>query len=308
MSKTILAYGELLWDILPDQTMLGGAPFNFAYRVNSLGDQSLFVSRIGRDSLGKIAIARVEKLGLDTSLIQIDKEYPTGTVDVSFDDDNMPDYVIVPDTAYDRIQFSDRLLSFSRHADCICFGTLIQRSHASRATLKTILDHSPKVIKFLDINLRKDCFSKESIIYSLEQADILKLNDDEVGQICTLFDIKFNSYRTFCQYAVETWKLKYILITFGQYGACAYSKDGSFVYTPGYQIETVDSLGAGDAFSAGFLFQILRQASLEQSCEFGNTLGALVATTKGATTPIHKSVIDKFKTNKSERLFHPEFC
>ena len=108
MKKTILAFGEVLWDILPSCTVLGGAPFNFTYRVNSLGDTGLMASRLGRDDLGRKAFDKIALLGLDTTLLQWDDEVPTGTVQVSFDAAGNPDYVIVRNVAYDRISIAGR--------------------------------------------------------------------------------------------------------------------------------------------------------------------------------------------------------
>ena len=308
MSLNILAFGEILWDILPDRSILGGAPFNFAYRVNSLGDRGIFVSRLGQDKLGRKARAQVKKLGIDTSFLQTDEHYPTGTVHVSFDANNTPDYVIVPDVAYDHIQPSDKLMTACKNAACVCFGTLIQRTTTSRETLETVLDASSGALKFLDINLRKKCFTKSAVLFSLKHADILKLNDDEVRQLGTILDFSFNSFQDFCQYAIKKWQLQYVLVSFGEYGACACSLNGEFVYSPGYKVNTIDSLGAGDAFSAGFLYNILRHKSLKESCKFGNVLGALVAATQGATEPIEKQQINDFSQSESKRLYHFEFA
>jgi len=171
MTKIIMAFGEVLWDILPSCVVLGGAPFNFVYRVNCLGDTGLMVSRLGRDDLGRQACDKVVSLGLDTVLLQRDDDAPTGTVQVSFDADNNPDYVIVPDVAYDRIVFTDALRQAAARADGLCFGTLIQRSEASRATLAEVLQRTPRALKLLDINLRKDCYDPGSVAFSLQEAD-----------------------------------------------------------------------------------------------------------------------------------------
>ena len=140
MKKTVMAFGEVLWDILPSCVVLGGAPFNFAYRVHSLGDTGLMVSRLGWDELGRKAFDKILSLGLDAGLIQWDDDAPTGTVQVSFDAQNHPDYVIVPNVAYDRIEFTETLAKTAERVDCLCFGTLAQRAGTSRATLGELLE------------------------------------------------------------------------------------------------------------------------------------------------------------------------
>ena len=150
MNKTILAFGEVLWDILPSCTVLGGAPFNFIYRVNSLGDTALMISRLGRDELGRKAHEQIIQSGLDTRFIQWDDELPTGTVQVSFDEQNNPDYFIVPNVAYDRIETTGELIDTASTADCLCFGTLSQRAAQSRKTIERLLEEAATGLKLLD--------------------------------------------------------------------------------------------------------------------------------------------------------------
>jgi fructokinase len=307
MRKTILAFGEILWDILPDQTILGGAPFNFAYRVNSLGDDAQFVSSLGRDELGEAAYAQVVELGVDTALLQRNAEVPTGTVDVSFDENHMPDYVINPNVAYDFIELNTDLLDTAAQADCLAFGTLIQRAETSRRTLYELINTATNAKKFYDINLRKDTFSEKTVSYSLNAANILKINDDEVWQLKDILDLSFTSFQDFCALALDKFDLDFVLITFGDKGAFAQSSRNEQTYVPGYKIDLADSLGSGDAFSAAFIHKLLNGASLQDACDYGNALGALVATTHGGTSIISKSEIDAFLQNGHERMYHPDF-
>jgi len=306
MRKIILTFGEILWDILPSCTVLGGAPFNFVYRVNSLGDTGLMVSRLGRDELGRKAFEQVIQLGLDTTYIQWDDHFPTGTVQVSFDKENNPDYVIIPNVAYDQIELTDVLLGVASTADCLCFGTLSQRSGKSRRTIEQLLAESGESLKLLDINLRKDCYSMETVTFSLQKADILKLNEDEAHQLGDMLDISHRSLLEFCQEASRKWSLKFCLVTLGEKGAFVLSDDGQKVYVPGYKVSLVDSLGSGDAFSAGFVHKILRGASITEACEFGNVLGALVASNKGATSLITLDEIERFCNQDYQRIIHPD--
>src|SRR5439155_8340756 len=132
------------WDLLPTGPVLGGAPCNFAYRVNSLGDRGILVTRLGRDELGKKAFGQLEALGMDTSFVQWDDKHPTGSVPVKIDSKGVPDFTIVKDVAYDHLQPADP------KADAVCFGTLVQRSPASRRALRRLLAAAPEAVKLLD--------------------------------------------------------------------------------------------------------------------------------------------------------------
>jgi len=307
MKKTVVAFGEILWDILPSGLVLGGAPFNFVYRVNSLGDAGLMASRLGRDDLGRRACDKIVSLGLQTRLVQWDDEAPTGTVQVSFDAGNNPDYVIVPHVAYDRIALTEILADAVDRADCLCFGTLAQRATISAETLAALLERTERPMKLLDINLRKDCYTEDSVVFSLGSADVLKLNEDEAHTIGRMLGLRHQTLREFCQDIVAEWGLDFCLVTLGENGAFGYAGDGRETYAPGYKVKLVDSLGSGDAFSAGFVHQILRGASLQEAVAFGNILGAIVATQTGATTPITQGDLERFQNQKMERNVHPEF-
>ncbi len=301
MNKTVVAFGEILWDILPSGTVLEGAPFNFVYRVNSLGDHGIMVSRIGSDDPGRQAYEKAVSLGLDTSCLQWDDLHPTGTVNVSFDSGNNPDYVIVPDVAYDSIEPRSLNITASQRADCFCFGTLIQRSEKSRSTLGELLDHADSSLKFLDINFRRNCYDRDTVLYSLGKADVLKLNEDEVHELAGILNISCNIIPVFCEEVLSRFSLRYFLVTLKELGAFAVSDSGEKKYSPGYSVNLVDSLGSGDAFSAGFIHSILRGASLHDACEAGNVLGAMVAEQRGATAPITIKDIKAFRTGRLER-------
>jgi fructokinase len=303
MRKTVLAYGELLWDILPTETMLGGAVCNFIYRINALGYRGLLVSRLGRDELGEKAFECVWSLKLDTKYLQWDDDHPTGTVPVSFDENNNPSFVIIPDVAYDYIEMTDSLRQMAPTVDCLCFGTLSQRAEKSRETLRQLIELCQNSLKLLDINLRKDCYNSETVNYSLEKADILKLNEDELYELADMLNIDKSNPLQICNNIIDKWSIKYCVVTLGEKGAFAVSDEGDKVYDPGYKVDLGDPIGAGDAFSAGFVYQILKNASLAEACQFGNILGALVSTTEGASAPVSKEDVDSFMDNQLERIY-----
>ncbi|MBU6399059.1 MAG: hypothetical protein KGS61_01965, partial [Verrucomicrobia bacterium] len=293
--------------LLPSGPTLGGAPFNFACRVGSLGDRALIASRLGCDELGQRARERLQALGLDARLVQRDELHPTGTVRITLDARGNPDFDIVPDAAYDYIEATPALLEAAAAADCICFGTLVQRSAAARAVLERVLAAAPNVEKFLDLNLRRDCYSPETIVASLDRADLLKMNQAEAEHLAEHFGFRHRSLPAIGAAALDRWKLTRVLITLGERGGYAAGRNGEQVYAPGYAVPVVDTCGSGDAFSAGFIHAHLRGQSLAECCELGNALGALVATQKGATAPIPAAALEAFRRAKHQRIGDPEF-
>jgi fructokinase len=303
--KQIVAFGELLWDLLPTETVLGGAPFNFAYRAATLGADVVPVSRLGKDELGKGAFEAAAGLGLRTEFLQWDDELPTGTVEVYFDARNNPDYLIVPDVAYDRIEWSRQLEQLASACSCICFGTLVQRAVHSRSTLEKLLAEAPQALKFLDINLRKECFGPDTVQNSLRAADILKLNEQEAIQLIDILGLPVQGIPGAVTSLLESCSLDCVLVTLAENGAYAGDRDGQRVYVPGYAVDVVDSLGAGDAFSAAFVHSHLSGGSLTEACRFGNLLGALVATKRGGTTAVSEEEIERMRQGPVPRRHHP---
>jgi len=292
MTKIIMAFGELLWDLLPNGPMLGGAPFNFAYRANSLENNALIVSRLGRDRLGRRAFEEFSDIGMDTKCLQWDDMHPTGTVKINFPRPDVPDYSIVPNVAYDFIAAEKSLLIQAARADCLYFGTLCQRSGVSHDTCRKILGATSKAVKFLDINLRKDCYSKQVVIESIKNADIVKLNDEEARQIADMLALNGETLPEIVVELTDRYDLDCCIITMGASGVLAASPQ-QLVFSPAYQVDLADTVGAGDAFAAGFIHKYLRGKPLALCCQYGNAFGALVASQHGATAPGSRAEIKK---------------
>ena len=303
----IISFGEILWDLFPDgRRILGGAPFNLACRLALLGRKSLMASRLGRDDPGREAFEQASALGVDTSLLQWDDRLPTGSVRVSLDRAGEPDFYIVPEVAYDRIKPTAKLLSAAANAQCICFGTLAQRSPQSRDTLLKVLEAAERSLKFLDINLRKDCYSDSTVRGSVVRADVLKLNAEEAPRVAEiLFGREMNPVE-FAGQAIAEYGPKACLVTLGERGVFAADSSGGRVYLPGYRVEVVDTVGAGDAFSAGFIHSWLSGLTLARACDSGCRLGALVAASAGATARIERDEIDRIEG--AEKNIDPAFA
>jgi fructokinase len=306
MARTIVAYGETLWDLLPTGAVLGGAPFNFCYRATSLGDTGLMVTRLGRDEYGRRARESINALGMDDRFVQWDADAPTGTVDVNLADPDNPDFTIIPGVAYDNIEVTDDLLAAAADADCVCYGTLSQRTPAGREACEAVLEAAPGAVKLLDINLRKDCFTPETVRSSLERADVLKLNDDEAHRLDEMLGLEADAIPAIGESLAQDFGLTVCVVTFGAGGAFAMSADGLHTYSPGYKVALVDSCGSGDAFAAGFIHRLLEGSGLSDCCTLGNALGAMVAGQEGATVPISMAEIGAFLAADHERLVYPD--
>jgi len=288
LNSTIVSFGEVLWDLLPTGPVLGGAPLNFAYRTKSLGHRSSIVSRLGKDDLGHKAREHLVALGMDDTCLQWDNTYPTGTVEIYFDENKNPDYTITENVAYDYIEFNANLENIVEHANCLCFGTLAQRNSLSRRTLQRLLSKFSGIFRLLDINLRKNCYSEETLKSSLKPANILQLNDEELAVLVDLLGLQGDSAPDQAEHLLEYAGLEYCVVTLGERGALALSRRGEKIYSPGYHVSLVDPCGAGDGFAAGFIHALLEGKSLKRACRLGNALGAMVAQQEGATQPISR--------------------
>lgn len=304
--KSFLAIGELLWDLLPDGRQLGGAPANFAFRLKELGNEVILVSKLGADELGDQARMLLENNGLPSEFIQTDLHHPTGTVNVFFDEDKNPSYHINTGAAYDFIECTEPLTEAVKKTDCIAYGTLAQRSTITKNTINDLIRLGTNAIKFYDINLRKDCFTKESIESSLTHADIAKLNHHELAALAEMFSFSNGSIVEIGKQLVRQFNLTLCLVTFEAAGALAIADDGKVVYSPGYHIELEDALGAGDAFSAAFLHAYFQGKSIAESLEASNVHGAMAAMQKGAMQPMDLNLLNTIKAKTFKRVEHPD--
>lgn len=278
MSDEILCVGEILWDALPDGLFLGGAPFNVACHLHALGEEVAFVSRVGNDTLGEEALRRLRAHGLDADLMQIDDSLPTGFVRVALDATGEPDYEIVEPAAWDAITLSDALEQRAEHATALVFGSLAQRAGTSRQTLQQLC-HTDALCVF-DVNLRPPYLHRKVVARSLQVADVVKLNDAELQQMKTWFDLSGDAEATMTDLAA-TFDCSAVCVTCGGDGARLWKDDHSWFH-PGYAAEVEDTIGAGDAFLAALLSGLLNGRSGDAMLDLANRLGAYVASHAGA--------------------------
>ena len=277
----ILAFGEILWDVIEGTEHLGGAPFNFAVHSVQCGNESSIISKLGRDLLGKRAYDASKTHGVDVSLIQWDDVHQTGVVDVTLSQ-GQPDYVIRRDVAYDFIQEGSWTADLQkREFDVFYFGSLAQRNSVSFQTLHAILAQNRFRHVFYDVNVRKGGFTSEIIHVSLAACTIFKLNIDEVAVISQLLTGSVMTNENFCKHIKTRYpNIRLVIITASEKGCFIYEDE--LLYIPGTPVTVQDAVGAGDAFSASFMHIYGSTGDALRAAQIANQVGAFVATRGGA--------------------------
>lgn len=297
--KKIVAIGEMLWDMMPLGKALGGAPLNFAYWAARRGCEAAAISAIGRDSLGEEILKVTQGIGVTLSAMQVN-DFPTGTVGVSLSEDGVPEYTIHENVAWDNIEDSTKAYALVREADAICWGSLAQRSAKCRDAILRLIDAAPdKCLKVFDINLRQNFYSRETIEASLRRADILKLNEDELPIVERMLGLSGPIA------IMETYQLLYLVYTcgaekseiFGRIEGEGRQGEGSVNEGTGVPngnhpyallssiatpiVKVVNTVGAGDSFTAAFVAGILSGLSPAAAHADAVALSAHVCTLPG---------------------------
>lgn len=286
---TVVAVGEILWDIFPDGRRIGGAPANFVYYASKLGESAVLVSRVGQDSPGIEALKACQASGLSTDFIQRDKRHPTGKVRVELDQHGQPRFEIEANVAWDFLEEDESFPGLVEKARVLYFGTLAQRSQKSRATIRNLLTLSPPdCLKVLDLNLRPPYLDREVIESSLTLADILKLSSDELKIIASLFAWKGTESKVIKKLLKE-FSLRLVALTNGSEGSRILTTKKESRH-PGYLVMVVDTVGAGDAFTAALVHGLLANFDLDRINALANQLASFVCTRKGAWVNISSLV------------------
>ena len=298
-----LTFGEALFDIIKGSAHLGGAPLNLAAHLAKLGAKPAVITAVGRDELGEILLARAKAMGIDTSYILIDTKRPTGTVTVELRAEGIPVFTINGGVAWDAITPGEkefRALS-GEEWDVFCFGTLAQRTEENRKTLERLFSKIKAKHFFYDVNLRIGYYKKEWILSSLEHTTILKMNEEEAATISCLLSgtaevcKPFSTYKAFCHLVTEKYPgISVICITKGPRGAAVYHK-GVYEEVETTPVEVADTVGAGDSFSAGFLYTFLSGHGVSKAASVACILGTYVASKPGSVPEYSKELIEELK-------------
>lgn len=299
MRPLIIGFGEALIDKLPSGDVVGGAPLNFSVRAAELiarldGDAAI-VTRIGDDDDGKLIRGLLAQTKLDLSAVQVDSRLPTGFVDVDIDEQDQPSYTIGRDVAWDAIEFDSTVEVIARRANAICFGTLVQLGKVSQQTLFQFLSEAPTAIKILDLNLREPLPSLSTVALSLEAADVLKCNLDELQQLARWFELKERADgAVISQQLQDQFQLRCVFWTRGKEGCC-WQSGAKQVTSPVPQLTAepkADSVGAGDAASAALAIGLVHGWTPERIVAAANLCGAFAASRRGATARLSDEVLD----------------
>lgn len=285
----VVGIGEALWDVFPEGKKIGGAPANFAYHAAQFGIEGIAVSAVGKDALGDEIVSTFDEAGLNHRLEKVD--FPTGTVQVELDEAGVPSYTIKEGVAWDNIPFTNQLKTLAESTDAVCFGSLAQRSEVSRRTINSFIDAMPEnSLKIFDINLRQHFYTEEIICSSMEKADILKINDEEVIKVAQMLKCGLDKMEDICRHLLEKFNLRMVILTRGAVGSNIFAKDEmSWIETP--KVDVVSTVGAGDSFTGSFIAAILKGADIRTAHRLAVDVSAFVCTCTGAMPQLP----DKFK-------------
>ena len=285
----VIAIGEIVWDCLPSGKQLGGAPLNFAFFAKELGADAYAVSAVGGDELGDETLAVAATTGVCLDYVQRNS-LPTSRVLVTLNEVGIPQYEIVEGVAWDAIEGSDPALKLVEDADVICWGSLAQRSEKSRNSILSLLDAAPDTcVKVFDINIRQHYYTREVVEASLERANILKLNEDELPLVAWMLGVE-GSDKEIVSILIDMYSLKYLIYTHGADFSEVYSADGEYSHVPTPKVSVADTVGAGDSFTAVFVTSLLKGDSLKDSHEKAVKVSAYVCTKNGAINPLPENI------------------
>ncbi|MBU61253.1 MAG: carbohydrate kinase [Opitutae bacterium] len=297
---TIVGLGEAVFDVFPDKEVLGGTSLNVAVQAHQLqlplGGRGVLLSRIGNDDLGKRLQNEFDNRDLPLEFVQVDQEKPTGQVLVSFIE-GAPSYEIVQDTAWDFLKFTEHEADLAAVCDAVSFGSMSQRHPVSHEATQAFLSEAGKALKIFDVNLRMDLFTRQILDEGCRVANLVKLNDEEIGTVASLLDLPCGNASEQSEAICEKYDLEGVVFTRGKRGTAAFTSkgwvEGASASFP--LAENADSVGAGDACTAALLTARLLGRSWQNSLDMANQHGAFVASQPGATPNLPPEILELFK-------------
>ncbi len=293
MSFGLLGIGEVLWDLLPSGPQLGGAPANFAFHARALGAAAGVISRVGRDQNGDRIRERFAAAGFRLGDLQVDDAVPTGTVTVALGAAGIPEYTIHENVAWDRLAVTSAARSGVENLDAICFGSLGQRTPVARLAIQTLVAAtSLRAWRIFDINLRQHYFSRSVIEDSLKLANVLKLNDAELPVLAGMFRLAGSPAEQIATLGLQ-FDLRVVALTRGPAGSLLW-REGEFADCPSAPVEVVDTVGAGDAFTAALVMGLLRNLQLAEINAGANEVARFVCSQAGATPSLPSALARRY--------------
>ena len=268
----VLSFGEILWDVYPDEKYIGGAPLNFAAHFSKLGGKSYMISALGDDALGREALEKFRRWKINADYVNIVPDAPTGKCLVTLDRGGVPSYDLLDNVAYDFIDCGMKNEKF----DALYFGTLALRGKHNMRGIAELIENNSFGEIFVDVNIRPPFYSKESILFALEHATVIKISDEELPVVMTEI---FGGERENAEKAIaeKFENLKLVIVTRGERGSLAYdARAKKTYYAEAVKVDVVSTVGAGDSFSAAFMYGYLSGEDVSKCLARASKLSAYV--------------------------------
>lgn len=289
--KKIICFGEVLWDVFPTHKKIGGAPLNVAVRLKSFGNDVAIVSKVGEDEDGQNIVQFLQEKRVDTKHLQQDAVYKTGSVSVLLDESGSASYTIDFPRAWDYIEFTEDLQKELALSDAVIYGSLAARNSTTKKSLMTLLKCSN--LKVFDVNLRAPHYTKELLVELMLEANIIKFNDEEILEIAQYLGSESENMRENMQFIAQATKTEMICVTRGGDGAILY-ENNQFYDHPGYRVNVVNTVGAGDSFLATLIHGLLHGDDPYEAIDLACIVGALVTQSEGANPELSMEEIRSF--------------
>lgn len=291
--KTIVCYGEILWDMLPTGKVAGGAPMNVVFHANNFGMNAQMISAVGKDALGQELLKFLTQKGIATDFIIPTDTLPTSTVEVTLNEKGSATYEIVKPVAWDSLLVNEAMETAVTKADYLLFGSLVCRNKNNVRQLFRLLEKANTVV--FDVNLRPPFYTQSLLEVLLRQAHIVKMNEEELALIADWYGVKKETLdqMTFLK---EKFKIDTLLVSKGKEGACCLH-DKSLLEQASFPVQVQDTVGSGDSFLAAFLFKLSEGSSWQDCLAFACATGALVATKSGGTPDLNEGMVMDFIYN-----------
>ncbi|MCH4154707.1 MAG: carbohydrate kinase [Muribaculaceae bacterium] len=279
--KYVVGLGEVLWDVFSGGKKLGGAPANFAFHASQLGCDAYVVSAVGDDDLGKQIVDELDKKGLHHVTPTV--HFPTSEVQVRLTDACSATYEFTDNSSWDNIPFTADMEEIARNTAAVCWGTLAQRSERSSATIAKFLDLVPDdALKIFDVNIRSNFYSQDLLDDSLKRCNVLKTNEEEIMILWNLVDMHSDRVWDISRALLKKYNLRQVLATWGDEGSYVFLPDNVTSYFDRKHVEVIDTVGAGDSFTAAYVAATIAGKSVAAAHEFARKVSAFVCTQRGA--------------------------
>lgn len=300
-NKSVVCFGEVLWDLLPGGKKPGGAPMNVAYHLHKLGLKSNMISSVGDDQAGLELLDFLKSIELPLTYIQQDPVHQTSVVQATVGDNHEVSYDIVFPVAWDFIEWEPAHEQLIRNADAFIFGSLGSRNETSRTALLKMLDHA--TYRVFDVNIREPHYTQDFVTQLLGKCELVKLNIAELEMIAAWFNPACSDELERIELLFERFNLQEVIITKGGKGATYYTAAIRYDY-PAYPVDVQDTVGSGDSFLAAFLAMKLTDEPLEEVLNYAVAMGAFITSKSGACPPYKKFDLERFIWKRSLMKIH----